>query len=74
MILIKTADEAGAIAKKFASEGWPDSTEYGVTSVAFDGTCFLVRESWAGDGLIEVKVDREGNVVGWSVRPYDEPP
>lgn len=37
-----------------------------VTSVAFDGSCFVVGEFWHDNGFIDVKVDREGNVIGLS--------
>ena len=60
------------VAKVFISKGWPDY-KYEPTSVAFDGTYFKVRGRFTVDRFIEVKVDREGNVVGWSTLPQYEP-
>jgi hypothetical protein len=70
--LTKSAGEAENIARDFVSQSWPN-TVLNVTSVAFDGNCFVVRGQNETVGLIDVKIDREGNVVGWSANPSNEP-
>lgn len=76
--MIRTADEAMEIAKKYFAEKFPNYSALGTywTSVAFDGSFFLVRLYFGHDknqSPFHIKVGLEGNVVGWSLDPHNQP-
>ncbi len=76
---IETADQAAKVAVDYIKKTFKVSGDVHVTSVAFNGTCFLVRgnyhyagrEGMRPQGVI-VKIDGKANVVGWSLRPEKE--
>ena len=76
---VKTADEAAKIAVDYAKKAFKVKGDIHVTSIAFDGTYFVVRGYYYFEGrkgmrpqLVIVKIDREGRIVGWSLRPEKE--
>ena len=78
-MVVKTADEASKIAVEYAKNAFKVNGPIHVTSVAFDGTYFVVRGYYHYEGrkgmrpqLVSVKVDGEGKIVGWSLRPEKE--
>ena len=75
----KTADHAAKVAVDYMKKTFDVKGEVHVTSVAFNGTYFLVRANYhyAGrEGMrpqgVVVKIDGKGKVVGWSLRPETE--
>lgn len=75
----KTADHAAKVAVDYIKKTFKVNGEVHVTSVAFNGTHFLVRGNYhfAGrEGMrpqaVVIKVDGKGKVVGWSLRPETE--
>jgi len=75
----KTADQATKVAVNYIKKTFKVNGEVHVTSVAFNGTYFLVRGNYHFEGRegmrpqgVIVKIDGEGNVVGWSLRPETE--
>jgi hypothetical protein len=76
---IKTADHAANVAVDYVKKTLDVKGKVHVTSVAFNGTYFLVRGNYHFEGRegmrpqgVIVKIDGEGNVVGWSLRPETE--
>ena len=76
---VKTAEEAAKIAVDYAKNAFKVKGDIHLTSVAFDGTYFVVRGYYHFEGrkgmrpqLVIVKVDGEGTIVGWSLRPEKE--
>ena len=76
---VKTAEEAAKIAVNYAKTAFKVKGDIRLTSVAFDGTYFVVRGYYPFEGrkgmrpqLVIVKVDGEGKIVGWSLRPEKE--
>ena len=76
---VKTGDEAAKIAVDYAKKAFRVKGDIHLTSIAFDGTYFVVRGYYHFEGrkgmrpqLVTVKVDREGRIVGWSLRPEKE--
>ena len=76
---LKTADEAAKIAVDYAKKAFEIKGDLHLTSVAYDGNYFVVRGYYHFEGrkgmrpqLVAVKVDREGTIVGWSLRPEKE--
>jgi len=76
---VKTAEEATKIAVEYAKKAFGVKGNIHLTSVAFDGTYFVVRGYYHYEGrkgmrpqLVSVKVDGEGKIVGWSLRPEKE--
>jgi len=76
---VKTAEDASKIAVDYAKRAFDVKGHIHLTSVAFDGAHFVVRGNYHYEGrkgmrpqLVIVKVDKEGNVVGWSLRPEKE--
>ena len=76
---VKTADDAAKVAVDYAKKVFNVKGEIHLTSVAFDGTYFVVRGNYHYQGrkgmlpqLVVVKVDGEGKIVGWSLRPEKE--
>ena len=76
---MKTAEEASKVGVDYAKRTFKVKGDIHLTSVAFDGTYFVVRGYYHFEGrkgmtpqLVVVKVDREGKVVGWSLRPEKE--
>ena len=75
----KTADHAAKVAVDYIKKAFKVKGEVHVTSVAFNGTCFLVRGNYQFVGRegvrpqgVVVKIDGKGKVVGWSLRPETE--
>lgn len=66
---IKTADEAEAIAKDYIQKRTEKTArDIGIIKVGFDGTFFTIHGYFTREGTLfdfGVKVDKEGNVVGW---------
>ena len=76
---MKTAEEAAKAAVEYAKKAFKVKGDIHLTSVAFDGTYFVVRGYYHYEGrngmtpqLVMVKVDGEGKIVGWSLRPEKE--
>jgi hypothetical protein len=76
---VKTADHASKVAVDYVKKTFNVKGEIHITSVAFNGTYFLVRGNYHYEGRegmrpqgVIVKVDGNGNVVGWSLRPETE--
>lgn len=76
---MKTAEEATKVAVDYAKKAFKVKGDIHVTSVAFDGSYFVVRGYYHFEGrkgvrpqLVNVKVDGEGKIVGWSLRPEKE--
>jgi len=76
---VKTAEEAAKIAVDYAKKAFKVKGEIHLTSVGFDGSYFVVRGYYHFEGrkgvrpqLVNVKVDGEGKIVGWSLRPEKE--
>ena len=70
---VKNCDEAEEIAKRFLQEKF-DFFNITIDSIDFDGSFFLVNgfNEEESEGLSEktrftVKIDTDGNVVGWKV-------
>jgi len=75
----KNADQAAKVAVSYIKKAFKVKGEVHVTSVAFNGTCFLVRGNYhfaSREGMrpqrVVVKIDGKGKVVGWSLRPETE--
>ena len=75
----RTADHATKVAVDYIKKAFSVKGKVRVTSVAFNGTYFLVRGNYpfAGrEGMrpqgVVVKIDGKGKVVGWSLRPGTE--
>ena len=75
----KTADHAAKVAVDYIKKTFKVNGEVHVTSVAFNGTYFLVRCNYHFAGregvrpqAVVVKIDGKGKVVGWSLRPETE--
>ena len=76
---VKTADRASRVAVGYVKKTFNVKGQIHITSVAFNGTYFLVRGNYHYEGRegmkpqgVIVKVDGNGNVVGWSLRPETE--
>ena len=76
---VKTADQASKVAVDYVKKTFNVKGQIHITSVAFNGTYFLVRGNYHYEGRegmkpqgVIVKVDGNGNVVGWSLRPETE--
>ena len=76
---VKSADDAAKIAVEYAKKAFNVKGQIYLTSVAFDGAYFVVRGNYHYTGrkgmrpqLVIVKVDGEGKIVGWSLRPEKE--
>ena len=76
---VKTADRASRVAVSYVKKTFNVKGQIHITSVAFNGTYFLVRGNYHYEGRegmkpqgVIVKVDGNGNVVGWSLRPETE--
>ena len=72
-MVLENATEAEVAAEKYLSERF-DAPEGNtdVSRVDFDGNFYEVLGHWVTDkGRVDfkVKVDREGNVVGWALSP-----
>jgi hypothetical protein len=72
-VVLKNADEAAAAAENYLCEKF-DAPEGNieVSRIEFDGDFFEVSGHWeSSDGRVDykVKIDREGNVVGWIMSP-----
>lgn len=69
MTAIHTADEAQKIAVSYLREKKKLNEKLYVDAVRFDGACFSVMFHTGSDEELypyNVKVDKEGNVVGWT--------
>jgi hypothetical protein len=75
----RTADQAAKVAVNYIKKTFKVNGEVHVTSVAFNGTYFLVRGNYhfaSREGMrpqgVVVKIDGKARVVGWSLRPEKE--